>query len=142
MATVDINAKNQAEAVHAGVNAAVCKVSLSVSWSSGDVHRIGKLPHGAIPLQAVFYPGPASGTGFVAKFGTSATQEVFFASASFSLAPAGLFSTRRLGYGMQISISDDAVALWEWVTMVATAGCSVGYVGDLVVFYKMPGQAA
>jgi hypothetical protein len=144
MATVTIGAaqSGQPETAHVGVNAVVCKVSLSVSWSSGDVHRIGKIPNGAIPLGSVFYPGPASGTGFVAKFGTSASQELFFASASFSLAPAGLTSTRRLGYGMQISISDDAAVNYDYLTMVATAGASVGYVGDLVAYYKMPGQSA
>lgn len=130
----------QAEAVENGVNVAVCKISLSVSWSSGDIHYVGKLPNGAIPVDAVFYPGAASGGTFVAKFGTSATQELFFASASFSTAPASTRCSRRLGYAQQISISDDARVMTEPVTMIATAGCSVGYVGDLVVFYKMPGQ--
>jgi hypothetical protein len=130
----------QAEAVENGINVAVCKISLSASWSSGDVHRVGKLPNGAIPVDAVFYPGAASGTGFVAKFGTSATQELFFASASFSLAPASTRCSRRLGYAQQISISDDARVMYDYITMVATAGCSVGHVGDLVVSYKMPGQ--
>jgi hypothetical protein len=129
-----------AESVHAGVNVEVCKISLSVSWSSGDVHLIGKIPNQAIPLDAVFFPAPASGGTFVAKFGTSASQELFFASASFSLAPANLRSSRRLGYGMQVSISDDARVLFDYITMVATAGISTGYVGDLIVTYKLPGQ--
>ena len=41
---------------------------------------------------------------------------------------------------MQVSISDDAMPRFEYVTMVATAGVSIGHVGDLVLYYKMPGQ--
>lgn len=142
MATVNVGsyAGNQPEQVHAGVNALICHVSLSASWSSGDVHRIGKLPNGAIPLDAVWYPGAASGTTAVAKFGTSASQEAFFASGSFSLAPAPHRTNRRLGVASQISLSDDAAVVYEPVVMVATAGVSIGHVGDLIVLYKMPGQ--
>ena len=50
---------NQAEAVHAGVNAVVCSVSMSASSSAGDVLRIGRLPHQALPVDVVWYPGPA-----------------------------------------------------------------------------------
>jgi hypothetical protein len=127
----------QAEQVHIGDNVALCKVSLSASWSSGDVHVIGKIPNGAIPLDAVFYPGAASPAGLVAKFGTSASQELFFGSATYSTVGR---VTRRLGYAMQVSLSDDARVLFDNITMVATAGISIGHVGDLVVYYKMPGQ--
>ena len=75
MATVRIGlgATNaQAEQLHVGDNVAVCKISLSASWSSGDIHVIGKIPNGAIPLDAVFYPGAALAATAVAKFGTSA----------------------------------------------------------------------
>jgi hypothetical protein len=140
MATVDVglgSAGAQPEALHVGQNVAVCKVSLSASWSSGDIHRIGKLPQGAIPLDAVFYPGAASPVGLVAKFGTSASQELFFASATYSIAAR---CTRILGTSKQISLTDDARVLFDYVTMVATAGCSIGHVGDLVVYYKLPGQ--
>lgn len=141
MANVDIQAKNQPESVHAGVNAAICKVSLSASWSSGDVHRIGKLPNGAIPLWSVWYPGAAFAATGIAKFGTSASQELFFASDSYAESGILNYSTgRKLGTTMQISISDDANPLFDWITMVATAGVSIGHVGDLVVFYKIPGQ--
>jgi hypothetical protein len=140
MATVDVGlgaAGAQPEAVHTGQNVAVCKISLSASWSSGDVHRIGKLPQGAIPLDAVFYPGAGSPVGFVAKFGSSASQELFFGSATYSIATR---CSRVLGTSKAISLSDDARVLYEYVTMVATAGCSIGHVGDLVVYYKLPGQ--
>lgn len=141
MANVQLgNYANQPEAVHAGVNAAVCHISLSASWSSGDIHYIGKLPDGAIPLDAVFYPGAASGTTAVAKFGTSASQEQFLASGSFSLAPAPHRTARRLGVAAQISLSADAAVRYEPIVMVATAGVSIGHVGDLVVYYKLPGQ--
>jgi hypothetical protein len=141
MATIDIQAKNQPEAVHAGVNAAICHVSLSVSLSVGDVHRIGKLPQGAIPIFAVWYPGAAFAATGIAKFGTSASQEMFFASDSY--AESGVLNyvtARKLGISMQVSLSDDANPLYDWITMVGTAGISIGHVGDLVVQYKMPGQ--
>ena len=87
MATINVNGpdlrSNQAEAAHVGVNAAVCKISLSLTLSSGDVHNIGKLPNGAIVLDSVFYPGPAlPGAAFTLKFGTSASQEMFLTSAT------------------------------------------------------------
>lgn len=127
----------QPEQLADGVNIAVCKISLSASWSSGDVHWVGKLPNGAIPLDAVFYPGAATPGTAVFKFGTSASQELFFNSATYSTVSR---VARRLGTAQQISISSDARVLFDYITMVATAGCSIGHVGDLVVMYKMPGQ--
>lgn len=143
MATIDtgFNQGFQPETIHAGINCAVLPISLSVSWSSGDVHRIGKLPNRAIYLDSVFYPGTALGAAAVAKFGTSASNDMFFASASYSQAAAAIYRcTRRLGFAQQLSLSDDARVLYDNVTMVATAGVSIGYIGDLLVFYKMPGQ--
>lgn len=140
MATVKVGLGRdsaQPERVHVGENVAVCKISLSASLSVGDIHLIGKLPNGAVPTRAVFYSGAATPEGGVlAKFGTSASQELFFASASHS----NVFSTRPLGYAKQISISDDARVLYEYVTMVATGNISIGHVGDLIVYYKLPGQ--
>ena len=140
MATVKVGLGldgNNPESVHVGDNVLVCKISLSASWSSGDIHIIGKIPNGAIPLDAVFYAGAATPGTAVFKFGTSASQELFFGSATYSTVSR---VTRRLGYAQQISISDDARVLYENITMVATAGTSVGHVGDLVVYYKLPGQ--
>lgn len=123
------------------INEAICKISLSLTLSVGDIHLIGKLPNGAIPLDAVFYPGVGAAAGLVAKFGTSASQELFFASATYSQAAAPIYRlNRKLGTAMQISISDDARVLFDYVTMVGTAGVSIGHVGDLIVYYKMPGQ--
>lgn len=145
MATVKVGLGldgNNAEQVHVGANVAVCRVSLSASWSSGDVHVIGKLPNGAIPLDAVWYPGAATGATFIAKFGTSASQELFLASDSYGTNEGTLLhrSIRPLGTAKQISLSDDARVLFENIVMVATANISIGHVGDLVVSYKMPGQ--
>lgn len=128
------------EQIHAGANVAVCKVSLSVSWSSGDVHVIGRLPNGAIPLDWVWYPGAASPAALIAKFGTSASQELFLASDSYAETQTLYRNIKRAGPDIQISLSDDARVLYENIVMVATAGISIGNVGSLVVLYKMPGQ--
>src|SRR5688572_20401033 len=107
MATVTLGLadRNQPEMVENGINVAICKISLSASLSVGDVHRVGKLPNGAIPVDAVFYPGAATGGAAVFKFGTSASQELFFGSATYSIVSR---TTRRLGTAQQISLSDDA----------------------------------
>jgi hypothetical protein len=143
MATVKVGlgaASAQPETVHIGANVAVCKVSLSASWSSGDIHVIGKLPNGAIPLDWVWYPGAASPAALIAKFGTSASQELFLASDSYAETQTLYRNIKRAGPDIAISISDDAVVNYENIVMVATAGISIGNVGSLIVFYKMPGQ--
>lgn len=138
MANVQLgNYVNQPEQVHVGVNAAICHISLSVSWSSGDVHYVGKLPENAIPLDSVFYPGAASGAALIAKFGTSASQELLFASATYSVVSR---VARRIAVPALISLSADAAVRYEPIVMVATNNVSIGHVGDLVVFYKMAGQ--
>ena len=152
MATLTLSNAGQAEAVHVGCNVRVCRISLSVTVSAGDIHIIGRLPHGAIPLDAVFIPGAAIGglsTGPAFKFGTSASQELFFASASYSVGTTGitgpLRTTRPLGSAQKISLSDDAMPRYENIVMVGSAGGtgvgSVGHQGDLHIYYKMPGQS-
>lgn len=42
---------------------------------------------------------------------------------------------------MRISLSDDAMPRFEYITLVGTAGISAGYVGELFVTYKLPGQS-
>lgn len=136
MATVDLQGnKRPAKALETGENVVLFRISLSTSWSSGDVHRIGRIPHGAIPTRAVLFPGTAIAGGTVAKFGTSANQVLFFPSATYSAAV--YTSTNVLGYQKQISLSDDAMPRYENVVMVATAGVSVGYVGDLLIGYVL-----
>lgn len=138
MATIDLQntARNQPEAIHAGLMAAVCKISTSATTSAGDVLRIGKLPHGAIPVEAVWYPGPAY-NGSMLRLGTSASHEAFFASGSYATVSR---TTRRLGHQAQISVPDDAPVRYEHIVAVAVGALSVGHHGDLVVFYRMPGQ--
>ena len=143
MATVKVGLGGDgaaAEQIHVGANVAVCKVSLSVSWSSGDVHVIGKIPNGAIPLDWVWYPGAASPAAFIAKFGTSASQELFLVSDSYAETQTLYRNIKRAGPDVAISISDDARVLFENIVMIATAGCSIGNVGTFVLFYKQPGQ--
>ena len=129
---------SQAAANHTGLNVEVMRLSLSVSNSVGDIVHIGKLPHGAIPVDAIYYPGSAVAAATVAKYGTSASQDLFFASATYSTAMVRC--TRPLGTAMRISLSDDLGLRYENVTAVLTAAASVGFIAEIAVFYKMPGQ--
>jgi hypothetical protein len=138
---------NQAETVHAGLNAAVCRVSISATTSAGDVLRIGRLPHRAIPLDVVFYPGAAFVDNGIHKFGLSGTDACFLASDSYSLAfgAANGAGTRAnvspVGLEAYLSRSDASPARYTYITHTPTAVLSVGHYGTLVVFYKMPGQS-
>lgn len=144
MATVDTNfyTRSQPEANEKNTNCLIMRISLSLSVSAGDIHRIGKIPHGAIPLDAIFIPGSAlPANGAIAKFGTSASNDLFFASASLSVAGGPVRTKVAQGTGQQISLSDDKMPRFEAITMVNTATLmSVGFMGDLILFYKMPGQ--
>lgn len=132
---------NQPEAVHVGDNVLIIRISVSTTVSPTDTWQIGKLPHGAIPLDAIFYGGTATGQGiFQAKFGTSASAEAFFISATYSTANYRPAAATILGTRAQISLSDDIMPRYEAVTMIGILGATLGYIGDLVVFYKMPGQ--
>lgn len=145
MATVTLsNAdKNQPEAVENGINIALCHVSLSATASLDSVWRIGKIPHGAIPLDAVWYPGAAAPTGFVTRFGTSASTEMFFASDSWAETALVPYRTvRQQGTARQLSLSDDAMPRFDYITMGGgvSIAVTVGFMGDLVIYYRMPGQ--
>lgn len=145
MATVTTSAGNlnQPEAIEKGLNTLICRVSLSATASLDSVWRIGKLPTGAIPVDAIWYPAAAAGTAFVTRFGTSASTELFFASDSWAETATLNYRTNRvLGTAQQISLSDDAMPRYQFVTMGGgvAIGVSVGHMGDLIVFYKMPGQ--
>lgn len=141
MATYNLVSNIQPEGVHAGLNALICRMSLSISNTpaAGDLFIIGKVPQGAIPIDAVFYPGAAHAAAQVFKMGTSASPELFFASASYSIA---LYRTTRpnLVTRQHISISDDAMPRYENLIVTPTSVGSVGHWGDFVVFYKLPGQ--
>ena len=71
-------------------------------------------------------------------FGTK--QELFLASDSYAETQTLYRNIKRAGPDIQISLSDDARVQYENVVGVFTAGVSVGNVGSLVIFYKMPGQ--
>lgn len=128
--------RSQPQQVHAGLNVVPIRISASVTISVGDTWVIGKIPHGAIPIDAVFFPAAQTN----AKFGTSASLEQFLISATYSI---GLNrSTVRMGTAFQISVSDDAAVRYENIVMTAgTTDKSLGYFGDFVVSYVMPGQS-
>jgi hypothetical protein len=137
-------AARQPEAVHAGLNCATFVISLSVSSTPAatDTIIIGKIPHGAIPVDAVFYPGAQLAANGCLALGTSASTQLFFAtSTTFSSGITSARSNRKLGPRLQVSLSDDAMPRFENVVMTTQTGVSVSDVGTLVVFYKMPGQA-
>jgi hypothetical protein len=53
---------NQPEGVHVGDNVLIVRISVSTTVSPTDTWQIGKLPQ-AIPLDAMFYGGSATGQG-------------------------------------------------------------------------------
>jgi hypothetical protein len=141
MANVDVGlgaAGAQPEQVHAGGNTIVCRISLSATTSAGDVLRIGKLPHGAIPTDAVFYRGAALPDITIWKFGWSASQAAFLASRSYSAGEGPHRANVQLT--TNISLSSDARVLYEHIVAVPAAVVTAGHYGNLVVQYVMPGQ--
>jgi hypothetical protein len=139
MANVDIGLGGpgaQPEQVHAGGNTIVCRISISATTSAGDVLRVGKLPHGAIPTNAVFYPGPAFAANGIHKAGISASQAAFISSKSYS----GGVVLGDVALTWQLSLSSDARVQFEYITVVPSAAVTVGHFGNLVVSYNMPGQ--
>ena len=136
---------NQAEAVHVGINAAVCKVSISATTSAGDVLRIGRLPSRAQVFDAVFYPGAAFVDNGIFKFGLSGTEAALLSSHSYSLAFGAAFGAgTRLNVSpllLNTSRADTDAQRFTYITTTPTAVLSAGHYGTLVVFYKMPGQS-
>jgi hypothetical protein len=143
MANVTLGAAglNQPESVHAGINAAVCRISISATTSAGDVLRIGKLPHRAIPLDVVFYAGAAHADNTILKFGLSASEAAFLTSDSYSVAP-GVYrgDVNVINLAGLLSKSDEATQRFTYITSTPTSVVTVGHLGTLVVFYKLPGQ--
>jgi hypothetical protein len=136
---------NQAEVVHAGVNAAICKVSISATTSAGDVLRIGRLPHQAQVLDVVFYTGAAFVDNGIFKFGLSGTEAALLASHSYSVGFGALY-----GNGSRINVnptllntsrSDDNAQRFTYITCTPSAVLTAGHYGTLVVHYKLPGQS-
>ena len=131
---------NQAEVVHVGINAAVCKISLSATTSAGDVLRIGRVPHLAIVLDSVFYAGAAHTDNTILKFGLSGTEAALLTSDTYSVAP-GVYRGDVNVINLNTSRSDLDAQRFTYVTCTPTAQVSVGHLGTLVVFYKLPGQS-
>lgn len=138
----------QPEAVHAGLNALAIRISLSVTWSPTDVIQIAKLPVNCIPTDAVFYGNSTLGSGgsasTVLKIGTSASPSLFFGSASYGVGRNQGASAKRLGYAARdvgTSLSDDKMPRYVNVIVTCAAGSvTLGYVGELVIYYKVDGQ--
>ena len=132
MATIDVgqSARIPAKFVEQGLVGHVFRFSASLTLSAGDIFRLGKLPAGFIPVDAIWIPRAGSGGAGVVKIGTSASQELFFASATYSVVTRTI---RPLGTTVRISLSDD-VPRFDNVVAVPTAGISVGHVGDLIVY--------
>jgi hypothetical protein len=132
----------QPVAQHEGTNGLRVRISFSVSLSLGDIHQVAKLPHGAIPLDVVFYPGGSLAAANAAfKIGTSASHEAFFLSATHTIATfEKRISATKLNAFTQLSLSDDVMPRYEHVVFVGSAGMSIGHIGDLVLYYAMPQQ--
>src|SRR3990172_8017224 len=136
MATLTPSILPPVGAVHAGVNALVCPLSISASGttSAGDIMIIGRLPHGAQLLDSVFYPGAALNGVSVMNFGTSASAEMFLAADTYSVAVARQITTL---VGQRISLSDEAMPRYQNVIATLTTALTAGVHGRLVIFYKM-----
>lgn len=133
---------NQPEAVENGINVLIVHLSFSTTFSPTDIIQIAKLPVNAIPTDAVFYGGTLTSIGTtVLKFGTSASPSAFFTSATYSAARYQGAAAKRLGLVAQCSLSDDKMPRYVPVQMVSAAGGTLGYLGELVIYYKMPGQS-
>ena len=131
---------NQAEAVHVGLNAAICRVSVSFTTSAGDVLRIGRLPHQAIVTDCVFYAGAAHADNTILKFGVSGSEAALLTSDSYSVAP-GVYRGDVNPINLDTSRSDGDAQRFRYITCTPTSVVSVGHLGTLMVFYKMPGQS-
>jgi hypothetical protein len=140
MANVDIGlgaSGASAQQVHAGANVVVCRISISATTSAGDVLRVGKLPHGAIPTNCVFYTGAAFVANTIHKAGISASSAAFISSKSYS----GGVVLGDVALTWQLSLSSDARVLYDYITMTPTSVVTAGHYGNLVVEYVMPGNA-
>lgn len=142
MATIKTSAHaNQAKTVHAGANVAVCRVSLSATFSAGDIHYVGRIPHGAVVTDVVFLPGAALGKGIfkIGVNGNSASYDAFFTSDTYSQAIYTCAVLNALGTrGRPLySLSDERIVRFSDVTFVTTATTSVGHIGDIVLKYTL-----
>lgn len=135
MGQVVINGIEQAPAVHAGVNAGVFTLSLSAASSAGDTIVFGRLPHGAVILDATCTGLSGYNGTHAPQIGLSATASLLFASVTYST----LIRTVKTGHlGYQVSLSDDAMPRYANVIATCSTAITAGSILRLVVLYKMP----
>jgi hypothetical protein len=138
---------NQAEDNGPGLQAVICRVSISATTSAGDVLRIGRLPHRAIPLDVVFYTGAAYVDNTIHKFGLSGTEACFLSSHTYSTAAGVAFgNATKANVNLNLlesytSKTDAAAQQFTYVTMTPTLALTAGHACTLVVYYKTPGQS-
>ena len=138
---------NQAEDNGPGLQAVICRVSISATTSAGDVLRIGRLPHRAIPLDVVFYTGAAFVDNGIHKFGLSGTEACFLASHSYSAGVGVLYGNGgRANVNLNLleaytSKADTVAQQFTYITMTPTAVLTAGHYCTLIVYYKTPGQS-
>lgn len=133
---------NQAKTVHAGVNQVVCRLSLSATFSAGDVYYFGRLPDGAVVTEVVYLPGAAAAGAAVGSFGVNANSlstEAFLTSATYSQAVVTSGVVSSLGHRGQgqYSLSDERIVRYIDVTFRPAAAVSVGHQADLVITYNL-----
>lgn len=133
---------SQAKAVETGVNALICRVSLSATFSAGDVYYIGKLPHKAKLTRYAWFPGAAASGAGVFKVGingNSLNDVALFASATYSQAVVLGTVVGALGNrgASQLSLSDERLVRYSDVTFIPAAAVSVGHIGDVVIEYVL-----
>lgn len=132
----------QAKHLETGLNVLICRVSLSATFSAGDIYYIGKLPHRAKLVDATWLPGAAaSGVGVfkVGLNGNSLSEDAVFGSATYSAAVVrgsrlSVFGNAGAG---NLSLSDERLVRYTDVTFTPSAAVSVGHVGDVVLEYVL-----
>jgi hypothetical protein len=126
----------QAKAVHAGLNTALFKMSLSVTPAALDTIEIGRLPYGAVPLKVIAYRDQADATQGAFSLGTSASFALIAASVAFATADrATALTPNPQAQRLSASASDPQRGIPLVVT--ALSGLSVGNQFHLAVQYVM-----
>lgn len=138
---------DQPKAVHVGVNRAIMRVSLSATFSAGDIFYVGRIPHLAVVTDVVWIPGAAAaaaGVFHVGVNGNSLSAEALMASASYSLAvypssaPLAVLGNRGRA---QWSLSDERAVRYSDIAFTPEIAVSVGHIGDLVIDYVLDDPA-
>lgn len=113
------------------------EISVSATTSAGDVIRLARLPHGAVVNEFVFIPGAAFVTDTIHKMGTDQNDALFLASDTYSTGTTLIHAPTGLGPSNKISVSDDAILRYVWVTWTPTSVITAGAVGKVRIRYAM-----